>query len=586
MTYKEALENYKGATDLTQADINTLASKGITDSRVNNLRSQLLTQQTGQNYANLKNSYISENPNGTFSPEFLEYAKLAGDKDIVNTQINKGVLTQNSAIAEEAANKAGVVAGTLQEISPGMYIPKGVAGDPARANLPNIGTQNTANAANITSSNGMAPLALTQSIEDQKNEAAVKAGTMIKVPIGSGFGYVPVGSAGAANIPNIGTNNTASPTTPQGGTTTTTPPAVGTSAQARNETREQAISRQRAELEKGLEKPTVFKSAEEFKKLREEKGVAADEEELTSIQNEARLAKEELNQFKQTSGKELSMGGYTGGISEAERNLNFRLSSLALREQAVISRLNNKNTYINTVIGLGKDDYQTALTNYNNEYTKNVKAVELYNAELDDQQKDALTGFTTLTNLFKEGNLSELTPQITTQLNTYENQLGLPQGSLSDLFKGIGEQNTIQNIKTDSDGNVYTTVMDKTTHLPTGIKILGKLPQTPTSTELKEEASKYAIKSGDTFNALAEKFGTTVQALRSANVNADENNLKIGQKINIPNYSNTVASPQIGEQDLQTLLTKYGIKSTTDLTADKLSSIPLEDLLKIQSAIK
>jgi peptidoglycan hydrolase-like protein with peptidoglycan-binding domain len=45
--------------------------------------------------------------------------------------------------------------------------------------------------------------------EEAANEAAVKAGTMIKVPIGSGFGYVPTGSAGAANMVNMGTNNTA-----------------------------------------------------------------------------------------------------------------------------------------------------------------------------------------------------------------------------------------------------------------------------------------------------------------------------------------------------------------------------------------
>src|SRR3990167_7392413 len=143
MAYKDDLEAYKGAIGGTQKDIDQLASMGITDSRVNNLRSQLLTQQSGQNYANLKNTYIAENPNGNFSPEFLEYAKLAGDKDIVNTQISKGVLTQNSAIQQETANKAGVAAGTLVEIkTPNggiAYVPKGSAGE---ANIPNLGTNN------------------------------------------------------------------------------------------------------------------------------------------------------------------------------------------------------------------------------------------------------------------------------------------------------------------------------------------------------------------------------------------------------------------------------------------------------------
>ena len=170
MTYKEALENYKLGVTGVQNDIDTLASMGITDSRVNNLRSQLLTKQSGQNYANLKNAYIAENPNGTFSPEFLEYAKLAGDKDIVNTQISKGVLTQNSAIQQEAVNKAGVAAGTLVEIkTPGggiAYVQKGSYGE---ANIPNLGTNNTSAQANITSSGGRSPEALVGAIQTFTN---------------------------------------------------------------------------------------------------------------------------------------------------------------------------------------------------------------------------------------------------------------------------------------------------------------------------------------------------------------------------------------------------------------------------------
>lgn len=40
------------------------------------------------------------------------------------------------------------------------------------------------------------------------HDAQVAAGKEIKVPIGSGFGYIPTGSAGEANLSNIGTNNT------------------------------------------------------------------------------------------------------------------------------------------------------------------------------------------------------------------------------------------------------------------------------------------------------------------------------------------------------------------------------------------
>lgn len=43
------------------------------------------------------------------------------------------------------------------------------------------------------------------------NEAAVAAGTMQKVPIGSGFGYIPVNSPAAAQIANPALGNTATP---------------------------------------------------------------------------------------------------------------------------------------------------------------------------------------------------------------------------------------------------------------------------------------------------------------------------------------------------------------------------------------
>ena len=333
----------------------------------------------------------------------------------------------------------------------------------------------------ITSSQGMSPTQLTQAIQ--------KTGTF------GDKGQYTYNLDAQGNPTGAPIANTPPPIT-------NPPSTVGSSDAERARIRTEEIAKQKAELEKGTQQPSLYKSVDEFKKLRQEKGVVEDENELASIQKEARTAKEQLNQFKQTSNKEISQGGYLGGISEAERNMNFRMNDLALREQAVISRLNNKNSYINTVVNLGKEDYQTAYTNYTNEYNKNVKATELYNAELDDQQKDALTGITTTFNLLKDSNITELTPQLQTQLNTYENQLGLQQGSLSTLFEGVGEQNAIQNIQKDSDGNVWTVVKDKKTG-QIGVKVLAKLPGGGGDGELNklltpEESAKLGVPYGTT----------------------------------------------------------------------------------------
>jgi len=60
----------------------------------------------------------------------------------------------------------------------------------------------------LTMVNGV-PTQVSSLKETAANEAAVAAGTMKKVPIGSGFGYIPTVSAAATNLPNIGTQNTA-----------------------------------------------------------------------------------------------------------------------------------------------------------------------------------------------------------------------------------------------------------------------------------------------------------------------------------------------------------------------------------------
>lgn len=62
------------------------------------------------------------------------------------------------------------------------------------------------------------------------NEAAVAAGTMRKVPIGNGFGYVPVGSAGDLNLQNPQPNQPTTPT-PQNTSATSATSTGGSTSQ-------------------------------------------------------------------------------------------------------------------------------------------------------------------------------------------------------------------------------------------------------------------------------------------------------------------------------------------------------------------
>lgn len=255
------------------------------------------------------------------------------------------------------------------------------------------------------------------------------------------------------------------------------PPITGTSDAERARIKKEEIDKIKAEMEGGLTAPTPYKSMEEFTKLRQEQGVVMDEEELGSIRNEANLGKQELREFKSTAGEGTSEAGRLGIVSEKERNLNFRLEGLAIREQAVVDRLNNKNAYIKTVLDLGKGDYTNALTEYNNAYNKNVKAIELYNAQLSDQEKDALTGFTTITNLLKDKNidLKTLDPALKAQIDSLALKAGLPAGLFETFIQSHPDEDilspmTVENASGGKD--VYFFTQDKTTGEPKLVKTI------------------------------------------------------------------------------------------------------------------
>lgn len=258
---------------------------------------------------------------------------------------------------------------------------------------------------------------------------------------------------------------------------------VGTSASA-NAEREAAIAQIKKTLEVGIEKLLPFDALTKLDELRSSQGIVQDETELNTIKNAIRQAKEELNQFKQTSNRELSQGGYLGGISEAERNMNFRLNDLALREQTVIGRLNVKNAYINQAMQAGQQTYTNALNAYEKEYNKNVKAIELFNEELDGQKKDSLSGLTTITNLLKENGIENISPQLSTQLDSLALKAGYPSGLFQSVIAALEPKEKILSpvsvdTATGKDIYFYTQKADGTPTLKTVQHLLGGVVPSP-----------------------------------------------------------------------------------------------------------
>lgn len=230
-------------------------------------------------------------------------------------------------------------------------------------------------------------------------------------------------------------------------------------------------SRQAESMFGSFNPPAQYNSAEEYQRLRIQQGVSNDEGELSALQNDIKTAKEALNQFKQTSTREINMESYLGGISEAERNLNFRLETLSLQEQAVVDRLNYKNSTINTIISLGEKDYEQTYKAYTDEYDRNLKVTQLYNEQLEQEKKDSLTAFTTTYNLLQDSGAT-ITPQLSTQMDTLALKAGLPTGVFQSAMQGLSSTNEkilapimVENSSGGKDVYFYTQGKDGTPHL-------------------------------------------------------------------------------------------------------------------------
>ncbi|NLG83641.1 MAG: LysM peptidoglycan-binding domain-containing protein, partial [Firmicutes bacterium] len=87
----------------------------------------------------------------------------------------------------------------------------------------------------------------------------------------------------------------------------------------------------------------------------------------------------------------------------------------------------------------------------------------------------------------------------------------------------------------------------------------------------------YTIRPGDTFFALARRFGTTVAALVSANPFVDPDNLQIGQRICLPRQPQFPACP---EGNFYTIR-----PGDTFFSLARLFNVSLDDLLEANPGV-
>lgn len=148
-TYKETADLYNSESARRMADFqqgeasfnnapdsykNDPANIAAHTAGVGNFNSGLTTFKN-ETFSNLANLYAKENPNGDYSSDFLNIAKdVGGNKynEYSGLTLKNGVPTQKAAIAQDAANQAGVASGALQKVQVGTgtaYEPTGSAAD-------------------------------------------------------------------------------------------------------------------------------------------------------------------------------------------------------------------------------------------------------------------------------------------------------------------------------------------------------------------------------------------------------------------------------------------------------------------------
>ena len=229
------------------------------------------------------------------------------------------------------------------------------------------------------------------------------------------------------------------------------PPIVGTSTSSRLA----EFEKLKETMSGGLDRPGVPKSADEYARLRAEQGIADDEGELNALRNEQMQGKQELRQYTAQLSA-MPEQGRLGAVSEAERNLNFRLEGLAIRELALVNRVNSKNAFIENMMGFTQQDFVNAQNQYNQEFSRNLQSYNLFSSEQDQIKKDSQAFVTTAFNMMQENGLTWDTMSPAARLGLEQQGLasGWPIGTLAALSQvKPGAKLMYTSTGTDATGN-------------------------------------------------------------------------------------------------------------------------------------
>lgn len=207
-----------------------------------------------------------------------------------------------------------------------------------------------------------------------------------------------------------------------------------------------------------MPKPEQFSAAQEFQKLREEKGIQGLEDQLNELtaQEDEEVAFFRKQRFDER-GKPVAMGVIQGRISEEEQAAAERMDFIGRQKARINDQLKTSYSVINMMMGFMEGDYQRATDAYNAEFDRNLKVYDIVRQEERDARSDfeadrayASANLTTFMNAITSGNLSysNLDTSQKLMIQKLEIQSGMPQGFISQLQMAPGDRLVTFNDKT------------------------------------------------------------------------------------------------------------------------------------------
>lgn len=272
--------------------------------------------------------------------------------------------------------------------------------------------------------------------------------------------------------------------------------------------RERRITEIKNELSGGTTAPKAPSMLETYKTLTEEQGLNADNTELADIRAQKLKLQDQYNAEK----RELQGGGgivqsfYEGAISEKGRAAQALMDNLNTREELVLDRINTKNAFISTVMGLTQTDYENASKEYDAEYNRNLNAQQIYNSEATEAKQNASAYLTSVSTLIQNSgkSLKDLDTSMLNDIRTAELKAGWIPGTLETFMTANPKAKILSTSEGyDANGNgLITFIYSDENGNPGMIRTVG----TGTKKEVAGEGGMTTAQKVSTINSIVSGF--------------------------------------------------------------------------------